>query len=156
MIFTLTDVAKSLASYLKPYFTGVSFAEGPIQQGYTEPYMFLQSRGADIRPMTGGRFMYTVRLDLVYLLELNQPEMQKLYENAALLMDILLNTFPYSDGTNTKLIRAYDRSWEILLDELHYKFTLRAIVSRDELAELMRTLDLNIEIKTKIELLLRG
>lgn len=151
MILTLTDVARSLASYLKPYFPDVTFAEGPIQQGYIEPYMFLQSRGADIRPMTGKRFLWTIRLDLIYLLDMNQPEMQNLYENAAQLMDILLDTFPYTDGENTGEVRAFDRSWEIQINELHYKFSLKAIVSKEELAELMRRLTLNIRIISQYE-----
>ena len=147
MILTLTNVAKSLASYLKPFFPGTTFAEGPIQQGYTEPYMFLQSRGADIKPMTGRMFLWTIRLDLTYLLDLNQPEMQKKYEASAQLMDILLDTFPYTDGNATREVRAFNRSWDISIDELHYRFELRAIVSMEELAELMQTLELNIELK---------
>lgn len=154
MIFTLSNAAKSLASYLKPYFPETTFAEGPIQQGYTEPYMFLQSRSADIKPMTGNRFLWTIRLDLIYLLDLNQPEMQSKYEEAAKMLDILLNTFPYSDGTNTKLVRAYDRSWEILTNELHYKLTLQSIVTREDLGELMESLDLSIEVRTSLKTLL--
>lgn len=36
-----------------------------------------------------------------------------------------MEVFPYTDGTDTALLRAYDRKTDIDSDGLHYKFELR-------------------------------
>lgn len=94
----------------------------------------------------GNRYLWTLRLDLVYLLDFNLVDLQRQYQNAAELIDYLLETFPYSDGTGSELIRTYNRDWTIDLDELHYRFELRAWVGKDELAVYMQTLDTNMEV----------
>lgn len=146
MNFTLSKIASSLASYLSPHFTGVTFYQDPLQQAMSKPCMFIQTRGASIAKRMGKRFLWTLRLDLVYLLDFNLVDLQKQYQTAAELLDILLETFPYVDGKTSALIRTYNRDWNIDLDELHYRFELRAWVSRDELYALMRTLEQHMEV----------
>lgn len=146
MIFTLSKVASSLAAYLAPYFNGVTFYEDPLQQSMSKPCFFVQTRGASIEYRMGGRFLWTLRLDLVYLLDYNLVDLQRQYQEAAEKLDFLLETFGYSDGTGEELIRTYNRDWNIDVDELHYRFELRSWVSKDVVAVYMETLDTDMEV----------
>lgn len=147
MNFTISTIAKSLADYLTPSFPGVTFYEDPNQQDSKPPMMFLQQRYAHIEPRrNNGYYLRRIGLDLTYLLDYNLPNMQQLYQQAAERLDLLMETFPYSDGTDTTLLRPYDREWRIDLDALHYKFELQVFVEIQETAVKMQTMDYNEEV----------
>ena len=147
MNFTISTIAKSLADYLTPLFPGVTFYEDPNQQDSKPPMMFLQQRYAHIEPRrNNGYYLRRIGLDLTYLLDYNLPNMQQLYQQAAERLDLLMETFPYSDGTDTPLLRTYDREWRIDLDALHYKFELQVFVEIQETAVKMETMDYNEEV----------
>ena len=147
MNFTISTIAKSLADYLTPSFPGVTFYEDPNQQDSKPPMMFLQPRYAPIEPRrNNGYYLRRIGLDLTYLLDYNLPNMQQLYQQAAERLDLLMETFPYSDGTDTTLLRTYDREWRIDLDALHYKFELQVFVEIQETAVKMQTMDYNEEV----------
>lgn len=147
MNFTISTIAKSLADYLTPSFPGVTFYEDPNQQDSKPPMMFLQQRYAHIEPRrNNGYYLRRIGLDLTYLLDYNLPNMQQLYQQAAERLDLLMETFPYSDGTDTTLLRTYDREWRIDLDVLHYKFELQVFVEIQETAVKMQTMDYNEEV----------
>ena len=146
--FTISQLAGSLAEHLAPSFEGVAFYEDPVQQGTDLPAMFLQTRGASIQNRMGKRFLWTLRLDLVYLLDFNLPNLQQLYQAAAQILDLKLEVFTYMDPDgNYSIVRTYNRDWTIDLDELHYRFDLQSWVTKEEAAELMRTLELNMEVR---------
>ena len=149
MNFTVSTISKSLADYLAPSFPGVTFYEDPNQQGSKPPMMFLQSRTNRLELETGGYWRRIMGLDLVYLLEYNLPNLQRLYQAAGETLDLLMETFPYSDGTTdgTVLLRTYDREWNIDLDELHYRFEIRERVSIPQEYAKMQTMDYNEDIK---------
>lgn len=149
MTFTVSTIAKSLADYLAPVMPGVAMYEDPNQQGSQPPCMFLQTRYNRLRLETGGYWLRTLGLDLTYLLDYNLPDLQQRYQAAAEALDLVMETFPYSDGSSTgqALLRAYDRSWTVDLDALHYKFELRERVNIPEAAVKMQTMDLNEEVK---------
>lgn len=147
MTFTVSQIAKSLAEYLKDYFEGVTFYEDPLQQGMQAPAMFLQTRGYEIKPQTNRYFFWTLRLDLVYLLDFNLPNLQQQYQIAEEILDFTLETFPYlNEESESTLIRTYNRNGVIDLNELHYKFDLMARITREEAEILMRTLSSNLEV----------
>ena len=131
MNLTVTTIAKSLAGYLAPHFPGVTFYEDPNQQGSQPPMMFLQTRTNRLLLETGGFWRRILGVDLVYLLEYNLPDLQRRYQAAGETLDLLMEAFPYSDGTTegTVLLRTYDREWNIDLDELHYRFEVRERVA---------------------------
>ncbi len=143
MNFTISTIAQSLSAYFAPYFPGVTCAEGPNQQGTTPPCMFLQQRYSDIKVQPSGRWLRTIGLDITYLLEYNLPELQAQYQQAAETLDLIMETFPYSDGATeeTVLLRTYERKWNIDKDALHYKFELQVWVSQPEAGTPMETMD---------------
>lgn len=141
MNFTISTIAQSLAAYLAPTLPGVTFYENPNQQGTHPPCMFLQQRYSYIKAKVSGRFLRQIGLDLTYLEDYNLPNMQQLYEQAAEALDQVMETFPYSDGTETATIRTYNREWRIDLDAMHYKFELQVWVSVPETETPMETMD---------------
>lgn len=149
MNFTVSTIAKSLADYLAPVLPGVTFYEDPNQQGSKPPMLFLQVRYDRKRLETGGFWMRTTGLDLTYLANYNLPDLQQLYQSAGEALDLVMETFPYSDGTNsgTVLLRTYDREWTVDLDAMHYKFELRERVSIPQEYVKMQTMDYNEDIK---------
>lgn len=141
MNFTISTVAQSLSSFLAPMFPGVTFYENPNQQGTKTPCMFLQQRYSNLKLQPGGRWIRIVGLDLTYLEDYNLPNMQQLYQSAAEQLDMVMETFPYTDGTETQIIRSYDRDWRIDLDGMHYKFEIRVLVSLPNDFNPMETMD---------------
>lgn len=148
MNFTIQTIAKSLANYLASSFPGVTFYEDPNQQGSKAPMLFLQQRYAYVEPRrNNGYYLRRIGLDLTYLVDYNLPNLQQQYQQAAEQLDLLMETFPYTDGTETGLLRTYDREWRIDLDALHYKFELQAWVTIPEDNVKMETMDYDERLK---------
>lgn len=143
MNFTISTVAKSLAAYLELYFPNVTLLQNPTQQNTNPPCMFLQQRYSFIKVKTAGRFLRQIGLDLVYRERYNLPNLQELYQTAAEQLDLLMETFPYSDGATegTALLRTYEREWRIDQDAMHYKFELQVWVEQPETITPMETMD---------------
>lgn len=146
MTFATANLAASLAAYLAPYFPGVTFYTGPNQQGTEPPCMFLQQRYSYPDLQQDGRRRHRIGLDLAYLLDYNLPNMQLQYQEAADTLNVVMETFPYSDGADTALLRTYDKEARIDLDALHYKFEVRVWVSLPETPVMMQTMDYTEDI----------
>lgn len=146
MTFATANLAASLAAYLAPYFPGVTFYPGPNQQGTEPPCMFLQQRYNYPDLQQDGRRRLRIGLDLAYLLDYNLPNMQLQYQEAADTLNVVMETFPYSDGADTALLRTYDKEARIDLDALHYKFEVRVWVSLPEAPVMMQTMDYTEDI----------
>lgn len=142
MIFTMQAMAQSLADYLAPELPNVTFYDNPNQQGTRPPALFLRRTNARIAKKMGDRFLRTLGLDLVYLEEFNQVDMEDRCTAAADVLDEVLEMFPYTseeDG-EAALLRTYERKWDIIDGVLHYKFNLKIWVSREEDAVLMQSI----------------
>ena len=153
MNFSIMTVAKSLAGHLAPVLPGVTFYEDPNQQNTQTPCMFLQQRYARTELRQGGRWLRTIGLDLTYLEDYNLPDLQRRYQAAAEAVDLVLETFLYSDGTEQTLLRTYDRDWRINLDAMHYKFELRVWVSRPEKGTPMEQMDYREAVRSDADAL---
>lgn len=149
MNFTITTIAQSLADYLAPVLPGVTMFEDPNQQGTTIPAIFLQQRYSYIQKQTDGYYIRRIGLDLTYLEDYNLPDLHQKYLLAAEALDLVMDTFLYSDGEKEEptRVRAYDREWTVDLDALHYKFELRERVTVQEVSEKMQEMGLTITIK---------
>ncbi len=151
MNFTVETVAKSLADYLAPAMPGVTWYEDPNQQGTQTPCAFVQQRFSNIHLRAPRRWLRTIGLDITYLEDYNLPNMQQLYQRAAEALDLMMETFPYSDEEETALIRTYNREWRIDLDAMHYLFDLQAWVDKPEDFIPMRTMDYKEEVRDGTE-----
>ena len=130
MKFTITTLAQSLAAYLATVLPGVQMLEDPAQQGVEPPCMFLQQRYSSIRSYPGGRWLRTIGVDLTYLLDHNLPDLQQQYNATGEALDLCMDVFPYTDGTDTALLHTFDRKADSDADGLHYKFELRLFVEK--------------------------
>lgn len=146
MTFNIGTIAKSIADYLAPSLPGVTFYEDPNQQKTQLPCSFIQQRYSRLDKRQAGRWLRTIGLDITYLEDYNLPNLQQLYQRAAEVLDLVMETFPYSDGTDATLLRTDDREWNIDLDALHYKFELRVWVKLPEDFNPMRTMDYKEEV----------
>lgn len=152
MNFTISTIAQSLAAYLAPTLPGVTFYQDPNQQGTQTPCAFLQQRYSHITPYPGGRLLREIGLDITYLEDYNLPDLQTRYVAASEALDMVMETFPYSDGTETGLIRTCERESTIDLDALHYKFEIKVFVTQPETAVKMQKIDeLNEDVITVVE-----
>ena len=149
MNFTFPALSRSLADCPAPDLPGVRFFADPAQQGAKPPMLFLRQTHASISPQTGGRLLRKLGLDLVYLEQFNRLGADSRLQEAADVLDLRLEVFPYRSATGEEpvLLRTYDRSWEITDSALHYKFQLRLRLTAAEDAALMRSIqELNMEV----------
>ncbi len=146
MTYANSNLAASLAAYLAPYFPGVTFYPGPNQQGTLPPCMLLQERYSYPELQQDGRRRIRVGLDLTYLEDYNLPNMQQLYQSAVDTLNVVMETFTYSDGTDMTLLRTYDKESRIDLDAMHYKFEVRVWVSLPETPVYMQTMDYSEDV----------
>lgn len=111
--------------------------------------MFLQARYSSLTRETGGFWRRRLGLDLTYLLDYHLPDLQRRYQAAAEVLDLVMETFPYSDGITpgTTLLRTYGREWSIDLDALHYRFELRERVTLPGDFHPMETMDYYEEVR---------
>ena len=142
MMFTMQRLSRSLADHLAPALPGVTFYDDPNQQGTTTPAMFLCRTKAKIVKKMGDRFLRTLGLDLVLLVDPDRVDMDDQYTMAADILDERMETFPYSGGESrgTALLRTYERNWSIQDEALHYKFDLKIWLTRSEDDVLMRSI----------------
>ena len=146
MNFTIMTLAKSLADYLAPYFPGVAFYEDPNQQGTKCPCLFLQVRYNYLTRETGGYWLRRLGLDLTYLADYNLPNLQSLYQQAGEQLDLVMDSFPYSDGEESSRVFTHEREWRVDLDALHYQFELLERVTLPEDLNPIQTMDYHQEV----------
>lgn len=147
MTFTILSIARSLAEHLAPVLPGVRFYEDPNQQGTRPPCLFLQQRYSYLDHRQAGRQLRRIGLDLTYLVPYNLPDLHRRYLQVAEALDEAMEVFSYSDGTETALVRTYDRQWQMDLDALHYKFELKIWVEQPQSGPAMQQMDYHQEVQ---------
>ena len=147
MTFTILSIARSLAEHLAPVLPGVRFYEDPNQQGTRPPCLFLQQRYSYLDHRQAGRQLRRIGLDLTYLVPYNLPDLHRRYLQVAEALDEAMEVFSYSDGTETALVRTYDRQWQMDLDALHYKFELKIWVEQPHSGPTMQQMDYHREVQ---------
>jgi hypothetical protein len=149
MNYAVDKFAKSLAAYLSDLIPGITFYEDPRQQKTKLPAMFLQLMSSDIKPLVGGRLRLTLRFDLTCLEDYNLPDLQMRYQATSQVLDLTMETFPYSDGEEEGLLRTYNRQAQIDLDALHYKFDLQLTLTKEEARDLINSILLRFRVEVK-------
>lgn len=149
MTYKINRIASCIAQSVSPYLAGVAFYESPNQQGTVCPCAFLQQRSSRIEDKIGGMYQVDTKLDLTYLEDFNLPDLQTRYQTAAAVLDEHMEYFSYSDGTaegETIPIRAWEREWKIDLDALHYNFSLKIRMTREQVHAYMESLKINMRV----------
>lgn len=125
MMFTLTQLVDSIGGVLRESYPDISVYSNPNQQGTDVPCFFVFFMPTEMENRVGRRSLRNVGIDVVYLVERNDPDAYDQLVSVADRLDLELEFISYRDGK----LRTYDREWKIDEDELHYQFTVKAIVS---------------------------
>lgn len=127
MIFTLERLIDSIAGVLKENYPDIQVYSNPSQQGTDVPCFFIFFMLTEMENRVGSRFMRNIGIDIVYLVERNDPDAHDQLVSIADWLDFSMEFIPYIDGGSK--LRTYDREWKIDDGELHYQFSVKAIVS---------------------------
>lgn len=146
MTFTIQTIAESIAAHFSSLMPGVTWYEDPNQQGTVCPCAFLQLMSSEVKLKQAGRLLRTLRFDLTYLEDYNLPDLQRRYQDAQEVFDLNFETFTYSDGEDTTILRTYNRQAAIDLDALHYKFDLHIWLDPVEDRNFMESASLTLEV----------
>jgi hypothetical protein len=126
MIFTLTQLLDSIGGALKESYPDISVYSNSNQQGTDVPCFFIFFMPTETENRMDRRYMRNIGIDVVYLVERNDPDAHDQLVSVADRLDFALEFIPYDE--NGKL-RTYEREWKIDDGELHYQFTIKATVS---------------------------
>lgn len=124
MTFTLERLVDSISGVLKENYPDIPAYNNPSQQGTDVPCFFIFFMPTEMENQMGGRFMRNIGIDIVYLVERNDPDAHDQLVSVADRLDFVLEFIPYEPGK----LRTYDREWKIDDGELHYQFTVKATV----------------------------
>lgn len=125
MIFTLAQLLNSIAGALKENYPDIQVYSNPSQQGTDVPCFFIFFMPTETENRMGRRYMRNIGIDVVYLVERNDPDAHDQLVSVADQLDFTLEFIPYEAGK----LRTYEREWKIDDGELHYQFSVKAIVS---------------------------
>jgi hypothetical protein len=125
MTFTLERLQDSICGILKENYPDIPTYSNPSQQGTTISCFFVFFMPTETENQIGRRFMRNIGMDIIYLVDKNDPDAHDQLVSVADQLDFFLEFVPYQDGK----LRTFDREWKIDDGELHYQFTVKAIVS---------------------------
>ena len=125
MIFALTQLLDYIGGALKESYPDISVYSNPNQQGTDIPCFFIFFMPTETENRMGRRYMRNIGIDVVYLVEKNDPDAHDQLVAAADQLDFALEFISYGNGK----LRTFDREWKIDDGELHYQFTIKATVS---------------------------
>lgn len=126
MIFTLEKLVNSIAGVLKAEYPDIPIYNNPSQQGTEVPCFFVFFMPTEIEKQIGRRFMRNIGIDIVYLVEKNDPDAHDKMVSAADTLDCALEFILYE---GKEKLRTFDREWKIDDGELHYQLKIKAVVS---------------------------
>ncbi len=125
MIFTLERLQDSICGILKENYPDIPTDSNPGQQGTEVPCFFVFFMPIETENRIGRRFVRNIGMDIVYLVDKSDPDAHDQLVAVADQLDFVLEFIPYEGGK----LRTYDREWKLDYGELHYQFTVKAIVS---------------------------
>lgn len=125
MIFALTQLLDSIGGALKESYPDILVYSNPNQQGTDIPCFFIFFMPTETENRMGRRYMRNIGIDVVYLVEKNDPDAHDQLVAVADQLDFALEFISYGNGK----LRTFDREWKIDDGELHYQFTIKATVS---------------------------
>lgn len=128
MNFTIENLINSLATVLTAQYSYPVYSS-PNQQGTDFPCFFIFLMPSTVAQQVDNRYYRDLGIDIIFVQQRNivngYAEIQAIQDY----LDTALETFTYTDGTNTTLIHTYERQASTEDDELHYQFHIRQRVS---------------------------
>lgn len=138
MTFTLEKLADSIAGVLKAQYPNIPVYNNPSGQGTDVPCFFLFFMPTETENQMCRRVMRNIGIDIVYLVEKNDPDAHDQMVSAADTLDYALEFIPYE---GTEKLRTFDREWKIDEGELHYQLKIKAVVSYPDQTPRIESID---------------
>lgn len=149
MTYTVTNLVKSIASQLVANFPDYPVYASPNQQGTTYPCFFVFLMPSNITDQLSGRDMRDLAFDVVFVQARNTPNAYAEINGIADSLDVVMDSVTYKSPENeTAYMHTHERTWSIEDQELHYKFHIKARVSKEISHTPMEEMESNnVEIK---------
>lgn len=148
MRFTLEALINSVAGVIKAGYPTMNVYGSATQQGAEYPCFFVQEIPSNLYPEMNDRSRREIALDIIYVQERDIPNAREDMRGVIDYLDYNLDTFTYTDGTESCMLRAFSHAWSYEDQELHYKVTVKALVGRERTEVKMQEMEEeNAEIK---------
>ena len=119
------------------------------QQGVKTPCFFISLMPSTSQKQLGRSYFQLLALDVVFLQDPNIVNATDGIYSVIQFMDENLELIPYVDGEEEGLVHTYDRSYQLQEMDLHYHLTFKNRVYIEESDPLMKSLEVEYEIKVK-------
>lgn len=151
---------QSIARHIETILPGYNVYINPNQQHTKLPCFFVQfvnnNNIVNDTVSRDKRFLRTFFIDLIYMNDYNLTNLYTEYAGIADILDANLQFIPYIYNTSdepdvekTTLIRTYQRNYNINLDALHYRFTVKLHTYLDDGIDYpdLNNMDLDVIVK---------
>ncbi len=125
MTYTLQNLINSIAGVLKSQYLNYPVYFNPNQQGTSFPCFFIFTMPSTTEAEPNGYYMRDIGIDIVFV---QQRNIVNGYIEILEIQDFLdanLETFEYTDGSDTAEINTFERQASMEDDEMHYKFHIK-------------------------------
>lgn len=119
------------------------------QQGVKTPCFFISLMPSTSQKQLGRSYFQQLALDVVFLQDPNIVNATDGIYSVIQFMDENLELIPYVDGEDEGVVHTYDRSYQLQEMDLHYHLTFKNRVYIEEDNPLMKSLEVEYEIKVK-------
>lgn len=119
------------------------------QQGVKTPCFFISLMPSTSQKQLGRSYFQQLALDVVFLQDPNIVNATDGIYSVIQFMDENLELIPYVDGEDEGVVHTYDRSYQLQEMDLHYHLTFKNRVYIEESNPLMKSLEVEYEIKVK-------
>jgi hypothetical protein len=154
MTYDISLILEGLASILDEL--GYKIYISNRQQAVKTPCFFISLMPGTTTEEVDGRIMLDLGLDIVFLQQANSLNTMDNVYTVLTFLDENLALVPYTvpaedpeEDPETTLLHTYDRSYHMEQTELHYQLHFKNRVHVPENHELMASLEVDYEIKTK-------
>lgn len=147
MEYSIMTLLEGLSKVLSPL--GYDIYISNRQQGVKTPCFFISLMPSTSQKQLGRTYFQQLALDIVFLQDPNIVNATDGIYSVIQFMDENLELIPYIDGEEEGLVHTYDRSYQLQEMDLHYHLTFKNRVYIDESSPLMKSLEVEYEIKVK-------
>lgn len=149
MNFTISKIIDSIAGQLAALYPNVPVYDSPsYNTSYPCFYVFVTV--PNIKDEIDGTEMRDIGFDVVYVQQRNSPSQNAELMSVLESLDEGFDMLNYVDRNESAPLHTHDRTASIEDQELHYKFSIRQRVSREEIHNYMAEMEeLNVEIEIK-------
>lgn len=154
MTFTIDNVIKSIAAFIARTFTDgdgkaiYKVYDNVNQQGTEFPCFFIFLMPSGIEDQVDERQIRTLAFDLVFVQQRNITDGRTQINRIVEELDFGMDPLPYLSNGETVPLHLSGREVSIEDDEMHYKFTIKARVSKPKAENPMNQMEeTNVEVR---------